>query len=273
MTDSPTGLPSSRPFREEPADDVPALRFRDVSFRYGAQTVLSNVNFELDQGDFASVVGPNGGGKTTLLRLALGLIQPDRGRIEVLGLPPGEARPQVGYTPQHQHVDPAFPVTATDVVLMGRLARTRPWGPFLKADREAAREALASVGLEDAAHRPFGDLSGGQRQRVLIARAVVSEPRILMLDEPTRGLDAGAEADLHDLLERLGSRMTLLVVSHDMSFVSRHVRTVVCVRRRVVTHPTGAVPDSQVEDLFGGRFRMVHHHRSTNDEDAGCPDS
>lgn len=243
---------------------VPALRFEGVDFRWdGRHRVLADVSFEIEKGDFASVIGPNGGGKTTLLKLALGLLEPNRGAIEVLGTEPIRARPRIGYMPQHATVDPRFPVRVLDVVLMGRLGPHRHVRRLQATDRFAALAALDRVGLQGLEERPFSALSGGQRQRVLLARAVVSDPELLLLDEPAAGLDQQVELNLGDLLQQLSKDRTIVLVSHDLGFVSSFVRTVVCVHQTVDVHPTSQLDGTAIHELYGGDVHLVHHeHRS-----------
>jgi zinc transport system ATP-binding protein len=235
-----------------------AIDVRDLSFAYPLTPVLESVTFTIPRGDFACIVGPNGGGKTTLLRLILGLLTPTRGTVRVFGLPPVDVRRRVGYMPQRADFDPHFPIRALDVVLMGRLRATR-LGPTPRHDKVRAREALAEVGLADFARRAFSALSGGQRQRVLIARALACEPEMLLMDEPTANLDPLGQDEVTDLLEKLNERLTIVLVSHDVGFVARHVRTVVCVNRQVVTHAAHELTGQSIRDLYGQDVRMVEH--------------
>jgi len=251
----------------------PVIRVEGLSFSYNGQNVLQGVNLTVDERDFVSLVGPNGGGKTTLLKLVLGLLTPQAGRVRVFGLPPGEARGRIGYMPQHPQVDLQFPVSVLDVVLMGRLARGSRFGPYSRADREAAGRALAEVGLCDDLRRPFSDLSGGQRQRVLIARALAVEPQLLLLDEPTANLDVHAEAELYTLLECLNRRLTIVLVSHDLGFVSQVVKSVVCVKGSVVVHPTSEITGEMIQEIYGGDVRMVRHDHRCAEEGHTCPTS
>ncbi len=239
----------------------PVIEIEDLDFRYdGGRRVLEEVNLKVAEGDFASVIGPNGGGKTTLVKLILGLLTPTAGRVEVFGTTPLKARPKIGYMPQHAMMDPRFPVRALDVVMMGRLGLGTTFGSYSAADRRAAAAALAQAGLEQVGGTAFSDLSGGQRQRVLLARALVTEPEMLLLDEPASGLDQKVERDFFDLLKDLNRRLTVILVSHDLGFVAAFVRTVICVHRRVDVHPTAELDGRRVSEIYGGEVRMVHHH-------------
>ncbi len=243
-----------------------AISCRDLDFGYEGKPVLRNVNITIPVGDFVCVVGPNGSGKTTLLKIALGLLKPTAGVIEVLGQRPDRSRGKIGYVPQHPRLDPLFPVSAMDVVLMGRLGRTRSVGAWSADDRAQARRALEEVGLADRAAHHFASLSGGQKQRVLIARALAGEPELLLLDEPTAGLDAHIEAGFYQLLQELNQRLTVVLVSHDLGFVSGFVRSVVCVGQDVVVHPTSEVTGEVIADLYGGDVRLIRHdHRCSED--------
>jgi zinc transport system ATP-binding protein len=208
------------------------------------------------------IVGPNGGGKTTLVKLILGLLEPSVGEIRVFGKPPKTARSRIGYMPQHLLYDPLFPVTVSDIVLMGRLRNGGLRGFFGwpdALDRETASEVLRQVGMEDFSRRPFSSLSGGQRQRVLIARALAGRPDLLLLDEPTSNVDTLVEAQLLELLGKLNERMTIMMVTHDLGFVSEMVEKVVCVNRRVAVHPTNDISGEIIHDIYGGHVRMVRH--------------
>lgn len=237
----------------------PVIKVENVSFSYNGFRVLDNVSLTVHERDFLCIVGPNAGGKTTLLKLILGLLKPTSGSIRVFGLPPAKARTRMGYMPQYATLDPLFPVSVLDVVLMGRLGNGNKFGFFRKADREAAREALRKVELVGVRNRSFSDLSGGQRQRVLIARALVADPELLLLDEPTSNVDAAVETELYELLSILNQKMTVALVTHDLGFVSSYVKRVACVNRRVVVHATSEISGEMINDLYGCDVHMVRH--------------
>ena len=248
-------------------DPEPVIQIKDLWFSWDGNPVLENVDVTLGEGDFASVVGPNGGGKTTLLKLMLGLLRPDRGTVRLFGTTPRRARPLVGYVPQSYFYDTAFPVRVIDVVLMGRLDKTPRLGPYRRADRRSACEALEQVELYDLRHRQLSQLSGGQRQRVLIARALACEPRMLLMDEPTANLDVSSEVELYRMLRVLNQRMTILVVSHDIGFVSSFVQKVICVNRRVVVHPTSDLSGDIIQEIYGSDVCMIRHDHRNEDSD------
>ena len=249
------------------SDRAIAFAARDLNFSYGDHPVLQNVTTTIHEGDFVSIVGPNGGGKTTLLKLILGLLSPDSGEIQVYGTTPAKARRRVGSMPQHAHLDPQFPVTVTDVVLMGRHGRRRVFGPSSRRDHEIAGAAMAETRVDHLHDRPFSDLSGGQRQRVLIARALATEPDMLLLDEPTASLDPRVQDELYDLLHRLNARMTLVLVSHDVGVVSQHVDRVLCVNVTLDEHDTTMLA-GELTKLYGdgSLVRHDHHHHHEGDE-------
>lgn len=252
-------------------NDRPALLCRDLSFAYDGRPVLRSVNLSIPRGDFVTILGPNGSGKTTLLKLALGLLRPGGGTIEVLGASPRAARRDIGYVPQHPRLDPLFPVNALDVVLMGRFGRTPAWGSWRRADRERGKAALDEVGLADRAGDHFAALSGGQQQRVLIARALAGDPDMLLLDEPTANLDVLIEEGFYRLLEELNKRLTILLVSHDLGFVSGIVKSVVCMGHDVAIHPTSEITGEVIADLYGADMRLVRHDHRCSEEGHHAP--
>ena len=241
----------------------PIVEFESVTFAYEQFPVLENVNLSIPRGEFASIVGPNGGGKTTMLKLILGLLVPLKGEIRLFGDTPRRTRNKVGYTPQFLRIDESFPVSVSDVVLMGRMVTGLGKIWYDKQDYAAANRALETMRLADVKSRPFQSLSGGQRQRVLIARALCGEPELLLLDEPTSNIDPSSEEVLFDILAELNKRLTIILVSHDIGFVSKLVNSVICVNRSVVVHPTSELNGKMIRDIYGSdNLQMIRHdHR------------
>ncbi|MGZ0654835.1 metal ABC transporter ATP-binding protein [Coraliomargarita sp. W4R72] len=246
----------------------PLVCFDGVSFSYGHNLVIDDADFDIYKGESVCVIGPNGGGKSTLLKLMLGLLTPDRGEIRLFGESTKRGRARVGYVPQQIEFDPLFPVSALDVALMGRLNKSS-LGFVTKADRVSAQDALTKMGLADQAKQPFASLSGGQRQAVLIARALVAKTELLLLDEPTAHVDIAAEERLMSSLKALGSELTVITVSHDLAFVSRSVPKVVCVNRCVHVHPTAKLTEARIRELYGHEVRMVQHDHEHLDSHGG----
>ncbi len=227
----------------------PAIEIKDLTFSFNGHPVLTDVNLTIEQRDFAAVIGPNGGGKTTLIKLMLGLYEPDKGSIRILGEEPSRACRRIGYMPQYATGDKGFPVKVMDVVLMGRISGLSLGWSWSRHDRRKAMECLELVGMERYCSRLVGSLSGGQLQRVLLARALVSDPDILFLDEPMANIDIGGQGILFDLLARLNERMTILLVTHDIGLISRHVKSVICVNEKVYFHNAAELKPEMLETL------------------------
>ncbi|WP_353661603.1 ABC transporter ATP-binding protein [Hydrogenimonas sp. SS33] len=214
-----------------------AIEVASVTFAYDGEPVLENVSFTVEPNDFLAVIGPNGGGKSTLLKIIMGILQPQKGSVAIFGKPPQKSGPLIGYVPQETGHNIDFPVTVADVVLMGLLHRRDRWRRYDLDAKKRALAALERVGMEARfARRRIGELSGGQRQRVLIARALVSEPKILMLDEPTASIDFLGQREIYELLASLNDRMTIVLVSHDMSMVMGYAKHALYVQRSAVMH-------------------------------------
>jgi zinc transport system ATP-binding protein len=240
-----------------------AIIVENVCFSYDTAQVLDGVSFTVEDGAFITMVGPNGGGKTTLLKLILGLIKPSAGSIRVFGKQPEKVSDKIGYMPQYQLFDPWFPVTVSDIVLMGRLGK-HPLGPYFKSDRKKASDVLDIFGMADYETRPFSELSGGQRQRVLLARALVSEPDLLLLDEPTANVDIEVETRLINILEELNRKMTVVMVTHDLGLVTEAVEECVCVNRKAFVHPTAELTTDVLQECYGQTIRIVRHDKIKN---------
>ena len=237
----------------------PVIRIEDVSFSYGDVPALEHVSLEIHEREFVALVGPNGGGKSTLLRILLGLLRPDSGRVTLLGRRPEEGRRHVGYVPQSLHFDRDFPLRVRDMVLMGRLGVSRRLIGHSPEDRRRAMDAMEQTEIAHLADRQIGTLSGGQFQRAVIARALVSDPKILILDEPTANIDQRSESDIFELFRELNEQMTILVVSHDIGFISRYVDRVACLNRTLICHETREVDQKVLEKLYGMPVREIAH--------------
>lgn len=216
---------------------LPIVQVKDLSFYYNGQEVLHDINLTINQGDFVSIIGPNGGGKTTLIKLLLGLLTPDKGTVRVKGKAPEDNGAVIGYVPQTINHNLNFPASAMDVVLMGKYdPKKRFRFTNSKNDRQEAHQALEKMGMGGFSGRKITDLSGGQRQRVLIARALVTNPELLVLDEPTASLDTKGQTDFFSLLKELNRELTILVVSHDLLIISSYAKSIACVNKRIHYH-------------------------------------
>ena len=216
-----------------------AVELKGVSFGYApGQPVLSGVDLRVAQGELVAIAGPNGGGKTTLVRLALGLVTPDRGEVRLFGEPAGRfsRRSNLGYLPQRAQVGTDTPITVEELVSAGRLAAGPLLGPLRQRDRELVARTIERVGLGELARKPLGSLSGGQQQRAFIAKALAGEPALLVMDEPTTGVDAESQEALAALLDRLHRELnvTVLYVSHEFGAIERYVDRLVLVRGSIV---------------------------------------
>lgn len=234
------------------------IRFDNVTVHIGAVPALEKVSLDVPANDFLGIIGPNGAGKSTLLRAIVGLEKPSSGTIEVLGGPPRQNRKHVGYVPQALTFDKDFPINVRETVLMSRLGG-KFFGRYSKDDREQAQLALEKVEIAHLAERPFGQLSGGERQRVLIARALASRPRILLLDEPAANIDIQTEVGLFELLEDLNHEITIIMVTHDLGVVSSYVKTLACLNRKLVCHGFETVSPEMIQRVYGHDVDMVSH--------------
>lgn len=227
-----------------------AISVRGVCFSYGEQEVLHNITVDIPQKSLVAAIGPNGGGKTTFLKLLLGVLQPRHGEISVLGISPAKARGRIGFVPQQINFDPDFPITVLEAAMLGRAA-SRTIGGFSRADRAAALDALRTVGLDGLDNRLFPDLSGGQRQRVLIAQALCSDPEILLLDEPTANVDPETEKALYELFHELNRTKTIIIVSHNLRVVISHATHILCIDRTADMHVVGEDDSTRLEPIKG----------------------
>lgn len=239
--------------------ESPLVQVRDVTFGYGQEVVLDHVNLDVQGNDFLAVIGPNGGGKTTLLKVMLGLLRPWSGEV-AWNLPSGaDPKGRLGYVPQFSTFDKDFPLRVQDMVLMGRLGRRSLLRPYGREDRAAASRALERLALQGVARAHVSEISGGQLQRALIARALVAEPAILFLDEPTASIDAESRETLRDLLADLNRTIPIVVVTHDVTSLASMVRRIACINRKLFYHGDPELSLEVMEEVYGCPVELVTH--------------
>lgn len=242
-----------------------AISFRDVTVRYEDKVVLERITFDIEKGEFIGIIGSNGSGKTTLLKTILGIVRPSEGRIEVLGKELfshlTEIRKKIGYVPQKTYINPKMPVLAKEVVLMGRYGRIGLLRHPKREDYEAAKRSLMEVDMYEKKDEPFGHLSGGQQQRIYIARALVQEPEILLLDEPTTGLDVKSQESIVNLISKLHREkgLTVLFVTHDVNSISSVADRIMYLRNRIVAFGSFEEVCKQeiLEQVYSAPVRVV----------------
>jgi zinc transport system ATP-binding protein len=235
------------------------VRLKDVWLDFDGLVVLQEINLTIYHRDFLGIIGPNGGGKTTLLRIILGLVHPNKGEVKVFGLNPEKARKWIGYVPQHSRFDFQFPISVWEVVLMGRYRLAGLFSRYDESDREITREVLKIVGMLEYKDRQIGKLSRGQQQRVLLARALVSEPKLLILDEPTASVDARMQTGFYELLAELKKKMTIVMVSHDISAISVYVDKIACLNRKLFYHDSKEIKAEELVQIYGCPVELIAH--------------
>lgn len=244
----------------------------DVSVEFNGSLILEDVSLVVNENDFLGIIGPNGGGKTTLLKVILGLVKPFKGDVMVLDGIPAQARGRVGYVPQVSLFDRSFPMTVFDAVLMGRIGKTGLASYYSSLDRDMAAESLERVGMLDQGDRQLGKLSEGQKQRVFIARALASDPKLLLLDEPTSSVDAAMETEFYGVLEKLRSRMAIVLVSHDIGVISSHIDKIACLNRKLYYHDSKEIRKEDLEAVYQCPVEMIAHgvpHRVMKEHQEG----
>ncbi len=235
------------------------VRIEDVWVHYDGVPALAGVNLYINKNEFLGIIGPNGGGKTTLLKVILGLVRPSQGKVSILGSTPKRGRKFVGYVSQHSLFDRDFPISVWDVVLMGRLSQVGLFKRYSEEDCRVALQSLETVGIAGIRDRQIGRLSGGQQQRVFIARALVSEPKILLLDEPMASVDTPMQTGFYELLERLKREMAIVLVSHDISAVSIYVDKIACLNRSLFYHNSKEITAEELEATYQCPVEMIAH--------------
>ncbi|HUW10502.1 MAG TPA: metal ABC transporter ATP-binding protein [Anaerolineae bacterium] len=235
------------------------ILLEDVWFQYDGVPVLEGINLSVREQDFIGIIGPNGGGKTTLLSIMLGLMEPTRGCVTVLGRAPRAARRFVGYVPQYTEFDHAFPISVWDVAMMGRLGRRGLLRRYSEEDKLAVEDILRQVDMLGYRDRQIGRLSGGERQRVYVARALASDPKILLLDEPTASVDTRVVGSIYELLRELNRQVTIILVSHDIGVVSSYVKTVACLNTRLIYHESKEITPDMLEAAYHCPIELIAH--------------
>ncbi len=236
-----------------------AIEVKDVWFSYDRQLVLREVNLHIRQGEFLAILGPNGGGKTTLLKLMLGILKPTGGIVRILGQDPSHMTGRIGYVPQDTSVNKDFPISVMDVTLMGRLGHMGLSRRYSDEDRAQARQALERVDMWEYRGRPIGKLSGGQRQRVFIARALAANPLIIFMDEPTASVDKEFQTDLYEFLKELNVSSTVVVVSHDLSVLSSYVKSIACLNQTLYYHNSAEITPEMVDMAYHCPVELIAH--------------
>lgn len=242
------------------------IEVEDVSYRYHEHPVIEDINFSVQTGEYLGIIGPNGGGKSTLIKILLGLLKPNTGSVKVFGRDIDEykERYELGYLPQRASQSLAhFPATVEEIVKTGRTARLGLFRRFGPADLAAVDQALEIADISGFKNRIIGDLSGGERQRVFIARALAGQPKILILDEPVAGVDASAQESFYSFLEDLNKKhgLTIIIISHDIDVVAHQSSNVLCLNHRLVCHgrPKDFITEEHLEKLYGKKLRFLLH--------------
>ena len=241
-----------------PEPEIP-IRTVGLSAGYGGNPVMSNVNLKVEEEDFVGIIGPNGGGKTTLLRAILGLIEPINGEVKVFGKPPERTRNKIGYVPQYATFDEEYPITVQEVVQMGRRKEKKFFERYSRQDLERTKEVLADVEMNDYKDEPISELSGGQKQRIFIARALVSSPKLLLLDEPTASVDRKLEKGIYSLLKELNEDMAIVVVTHDIGVLSSYITKVACLSGELYSSDEPYLEKDMLEDAYRCPVELITH--------------
>jgi len=239
--------------------DVPAIEAKNICFSYGNYPVLVDVNLVVRQRDFIAILGPNGGGKTTLIKIILGILTPQKGEVRILGEKPRKVLGRVGYVPQNTNINREFPISVMDVTLMGRVGRSKYGWRYSSKDKTLAREALEKVGMWEFRDHYIGELSGGQQQKVAIARALVAKPDIFIMDEPTSSIDRQSQTELYNFFRELNKEVTIVVVSHDITAISSYIKSVACVNQRLYFHDTGEITPEVLNKVYHCPVDLIAH--------------
>ena len=246
------------------------INLTHVWAKYNKAPILEDINLTINEGDLVGLIGPNGGGKTTLFKVLLGLIKPYRGTVNILGNTVRKGRRYIGYVPQLVELDREFPVSVAEVVRMGRLGKRRLLQRYTRKDEIIVNRTLEQVGMLKLRDCSIAELSGGQRQRVYIARALASEPRILLLDEPTASVDPQRQRSIYELLKELNQFITIIMISHDIGAISAYVKTVGCLNHRLFFHGDPPLSTEVIEQTYQCPVDLIAHgvpHRVFSNHD------
>lgn len=242
------------------------IQLKNIHFQYQNNVILENISLSIERGDYVGILGPNGGGKTTLLKIITGLLRPTSGEISIFGKNPlAAARSSwLGYVPQtNGNPERPFPATVREIVISGLVKKQKTFRKLTKEQKETLTWALTITGVEAFQNKLISNLSGGQKQRAIIARALVAKPEILLLDEPTSGIDASGEQAFYALLQTLHKKyhITILIVSHDIDIIANQVNTIVCLNKTLACHvPTHKFQKKEyLENMYGKNMKIIHH--------------
>ena len=251
-----------------------AVEIKNLTVSYGDTPALNDISVDIEEKDFVGIMGPNGGGKSTLLKSILGLIPIKSGEIKIMGDSSKKAVNQIGYVPQFSNMDRSFPITVLETVLCGMLTPgLHPFFRFSPQMKEKAMEYLKMVSLEDLYKRQISSLSGGEFQRMLLARAIASDPRLLMLDEPTAAVDPASKELIYELLGSLNEKKTIILVTHDLMTVASNVKRIICINRGLIYHGEPKLTENIVEELYNCPVDLIAHgvpHRVLGSHECGC---
>jgi zinc transport system ATP-binding protein len=238
---------------------IEIISIRHLWAGYGREPILEDINLSVEELDFIGLIGPNGSGKTTLFKVLLGLLPPMRGEVKIIGLNVKQGRRYIGYVPQAVEFDRSFPINVWDVVMLGRLGKRRLLQPYTPKDRECVARSLRNVEMIDLKDRSISELSGGQKKRVYIARALATEPKILLLDEPLTGIDPHAGKHIYELLKQLNERITILMISHDIGAIASCVKTVGCLNRGLYYHGEKQITPEMLNMVYQCPVDLIAH--------------
>jgi len=236
-----------------------AVDIKDLCFAYDGQPVLHDINLQINKRDLLGIIGPNGGGKTTLLKMMLGLLKPTKGEVKIFGKGPKQARDKMGYVPQAATFDRDFPITVIEVTLMGKLGKRGFGSGFTKEDREEALQALDHVGMLSYSNRQVSQLSGGQLQRVLVARALIKKPELLLLDEPLSSIDPEAQKKFYEMLGELKKKMAIVIVTHDITAASFYIEKIACLNVKLYYHGKTKDGMKHIEKTYQCPIELIAH--------------